>query len=93
MPDTKGKLTVFDLLKALEGVEPDTYVVVDDGKGWYNHVGEWAAPDDDPDSDDAQGYIAFTIYPNNKALSTINDDAYRHRGPIEDGVWSGASPI
>jgi hypothetical protein len=91
--ETNGKLTVFDLLKALEGVENDAYVVIHDGEGWYNHVGKWAAPDEDPDAPDSDGYIAFTIYPNDEMLSICKDDAYRNRGPMTDGVWSGGSPI
>lgn len=92
MPETNGKLTVFDLMKALEGVEPDAYVVIHDGEGWYKHVDQWASPEEF-EAEETSGYIAFTLYPGDIGLDPFTDGADRNSGPFEDGVWSGGSPI
>ena len=67
MPATNGKLTVSELIAALQTANGDAYVVLDDGEGWYNHVSQWEIPDND--LDESAGYIAFTLYQGDDQLS------------------------
>ena len=49
-----GILTVGQLLKALEGLDANTQVVVGDSDGWYNNLEGFHTPDGD-------GYEALTF--------------------------------
>lgn len=49
-----GILTVGQLIKALEGLDANTQIVVGDSDAWYNNIEGFHAPDDD-------GYTALTF--------------------------------
>ena len=50
-----GILTVGQLIKALEGLDANTQVVVGDSDGWYNNLEGFHIPYDD-------GYEAFIFF-------------------------------
>lgn len=47
-------MTVGDLRTMLAGIDPSTFVVMDDGDGWYVNVADITLPNDD-------GYVAVTL--------------------------------
>ena len=47
-------ITVGQLRAMLDGIDPQTFVVMDDGEGWYVNVGGVTLPNDD-------GYVAVTL--------------------------------
>jgi hypothetical protein len=49
-------LTVRDLLKSLESLDPETLVVLDAGGVWYDHVSDVQTPLTDP------GFSCVTLF-------------------------------